>query len=141
MKGSRQWRGHRRLWPPSAQAPLPQDPDDSSVPVRLHWSDTCGHLALCFGSGAVALYAVTLPDVPSVALDGLEALMVLHLSAFGSTRLQEVLTINVGTVRGEHAGRAEMEAEGFTWGLEGLGGCALFAPHMLWVVRLSWSRI
>ncbi|GIL44004.1 hypothetical protein Vafri_1589 [Volvox africanus] len=81
-----------------ASIPLPTDPDDPSAPVRLYWSDTLGHLALCYGSGAVALYGVSLPG-PNISRDGLEALMVMHLHDFGTTRLQELMRIPLAAVK------------------------------------------
>ncbi|EFJ43557.1 hypothetical protein VOLCADRAFT_121436 [Volvox carteri f. nagariensis] len=81
-----------------ASVTLPSDPDDHSSPVRLHWSDTLGHLAVCYDSGALALYGVSLP-VPDVDTNGLGALMAMQLHMFGPTRLTELLRVPLAAVK------------------------------------------
>ncbi|GLI70040.1 hypothetical protein VaNZ11_014779, partial [Volvox africanus] len=97
-----------------ASIALPTDPDDPSAAVRLYWSDTLGHLAVCYGSGAVALYGVSLPE-PNVSRDGLEVLMAMHLHAFGTTRLQELMRVPLGAVKALCLGSASVGCSQLVW--------------------------
>lgn len=82
------------------QAPLPPDPDDPHAsPSHLEWSPNLGHLAVCYGGGAVALFGVALPP-PNVSLDTAGMFVAMNLAAFGDTRLEQVLQINTTTVKG-----------------------------------------
>ena len=91
--------------------PLPADPDDTSPPVRLHWSDNLGHLAVCRRSGALALFTLSLPP-PNVSLESVGAFVALSLKAFGETRVEELLRVPAATVRGEHVSQARHGREG-----------------------------
>ncbi|KXZ45269.1 hypothetical protein GPECTOR_56g365 [Gonium pectorale] len=82
----------------TALVPLPQDPDDASLPVRIYWAPNLCHLAVAYGSGALTLFGVSLP-VPNVELQGAGAFVALTLSAFGDTSVRELLRIPKATVR------------------------------------------
>eukprot|EP00198_Chlamydomonas_reinhardtii_P000701 XP_001690036.1 predicted protein [Chlamydomonas reinhardtii] len=100
-----------------ATVPLPADPDDTSPPVRLHWSDNLGHLAVCRRSGALALFTLSLPP-PNVSLESVGAFVALSLKAFGETRVEELLRVPAATVRAFCLGSAAVGPSNLVWQLQ-----------------------
>ncbi|GFR39951.1 hypothetical protein Agub_g29 [Astrephomene gubernaculifera] len=97
--------------------PLPLDADDTSSPTRIHWSDNLCHLAVCHGSGALSLYCVRLPT-PTVNMEGVGAFVTLTLSAFGTTRLEELLRMSASTVKAFCLGSSRVGTSNLVWQMQ-----------------------